>query len=192
MEDPEIKAMAAVNSALGAIEDPEVRKRVLRWANEKFGFQSEHIGPGAKVSRAVAPALEEIDGEIPGIARLDETGGFRLTVRDLKAKSANDAAIRLVHVALRAYERLAGQKGASSKNVLVPLLKGWRVYDGNTRASLARHKGIIRTGDELQLDFHAQAEADQFISEILDDEIEGEWKPGTRAKRRAASAGKKP
>jgi len=193
MSDIEIKAITAVNEALGSIDDPEILKRVLRWANDKFGFvPSGEIILTREISRQrdMPSVLEGATGEIPGIAMLTEAGELRLTVRDLKAKSANDAALRLAHIAIRAYQQLTGQKTMSSKNVLVPLLKDWRVYDGNTRATLARHKGIIRNGDELGLDFHAQADAEKFIKEALDNSIEGTWKPGAKARKRNAPSEK--
>lgn len=189
MSDIEIKAITAVNEALASIDDPEIRNRVLRWVNDKFGF----VPSGVKLTREMSrqrdvPSMSEVvAGEIPGIAMLTETGEFRLTVRDLKAKSANDAALRLAHIAIRAYQKLTGQKTVSSKNFLVPLLKYWRVYDGNTRAALARHKGIIRNGDELGLDSHATTDAERFISDALDNAIDGTWKPSTKARKRSAS-----
>ncbi len=124
MSDIEINAITAVNEALSAIEDPEIRKRVLRWANDKFGFvpSGEKLGREVSRNRDMLNKPEGGAGEIPGIAKLSDTGEFRLTVRDLKAKSANDAAVRLAHIAIRAYQLLTGQKTMSSKNVLVPLL----------------------------------------------------------------------
>jgi hypothetical protein len=180
--DSEIKAINAVSEALSAIEDPEIRKRVLRWANDRFGYI-----PTAKLSsptQTVLPSASAIGegSELPGIAKVSETGEFRLTIRDVKARSAIDAALRLTHIAIRAHEKLTGQKSMSSKSILVPLLKSWRVYDGNARFALAKHKGILRNGDALELDFHAQADADRFIAEAVDQTIEGAWKPGSRAK----------
>ena len=189
MSDIEIKAITAVNEALASIDDPEIRNRVLRWVNDKFGFVPSGVKPTRETTRQRGlPSMSEVvAGEIDGIAMLTETGEFRLTVRDLKAKSANDAALRLAHIAIRAYQKLTGQKTVSSKNFLVPLLKDWRVYDGNTRAALARHKGIIRNGDELGLDSHATTDAERFISDALDNAIDGTWKPSTKARKRSAS-----
>src|SRR5688572_8384948 len=110
--DPEIKAMNTIGEALIAIEDAEGRMRVLRWANDKFGYQTVPIKPQS--SRA-ANSGEPIKGpsgerEIPGIAMLSEDGELRLTVRNAKARSAVDAALRLTHIAIRAHERLTGEK----------------------------------------------------------------------------------
>jgi hypothetical protein len=184
MEDAEVKAITTLNEVLSSIDDSEIRQRVLRWANDKFGFVPVYQQPDYP-STAARPALSVLGGEekeIAGIARLTSEGELRLTVRDLKAGSANDAALRLAHVAIRAYQQLSGQKTVSSKNVIVPLLKNWRIYDGNTRAVLARHKGIIRIGDELDLDIHAQNDADRYMRDILDEGVEGKWKPGSNKK----------
>jgi hypothetical protein len=114
--------------------------------------------------------------EIPGVARLNDSGDLHITIRDLKARSGLDAAVRLAHVAIHAYHQMTGQALSSSKG-LTPILKSWRIYDGNTRARLAKEKGIVRTGDDLSLDAHAARDAQRFIEEILDPSIDGTWRP---------------
>ena len=121
--------------------------------------------------------------EIKGIAHVDQQGKFRLSVRDQKAKNTNDAARRLTYVTIRAHEQLTGDANASSKDVIVPILSIWRCYTGNTRLALANDKGIHRNEGLLGLDTPAKEEADRFMKEMLDDKIEGAWKP-------AASSGK--
>jgi len=83
----------------------------------------------------------------------------------------------------------------SSKDVLVPLLKDWRIYDGNIRAALAKHKGILRDDDLVRLDSHAKTEAENILREIQDPEIQGKWKPeqvGKKAKRSKKNEPTKP
>jgi len=161
--------------------------RVLRWALDRFGMGGMPPAVGqkkGKLDNNVIIAEGEVDTkEIPGIAILSEDGQFRLTVRDLKAKNLKDAAIRLVHVAIRAYTKLTGKTTAPSKNVILPLLKDWRVYDGNTRVAISRHKGVLRKGDEMSLDFHSQNDADQFIEEILDENVKGAWSPAGKGRK---------
>lgn len=65
----------------------------------------------------------------------------------------------------------------SSRKNLTPILKEWRLYDGNTRARLSKERGILRDGDNLSLDAHARRDAERFIEEISDPEIKGQWKP---------------
>jgi hypothetical protein len=194
--DAEIKAISAISEALGQIEDPEARKRVLRWANEKFGYvpvSSKGAVLGQAGTGTPVPVVGGGDGkEMPGIARVSGEGELRLTVRDVKARSAMDAVVRLAHIAIRAHELLTGQKSISSKNVLVPLLKSWRVYDGNARTALGKQKGIIRNGDELELDVHAQGDADRYIAEALDGGIEGTWNPAAKGRKRQARLAKNP
>lgn len=117
-----------------------------------------------------------VGGEMPGIARLSDTGELKITARDLKAKSGLDAAVRLAHIAIFAHEQLAGQP-LSSRSGLTPLLKEWRLYDGNARARLSRDRGILRNEDSLSLDAHARVDAERYIAEIQDSETHGVWKP---------------
>jgi hypothetical protein len=130
--------------------------------------------------------LTDSGQELPGIARITDAG-LEVTVRDLKARSANDAAIRLAHIAILAKEKLTGTKTLSSRNELLPILKEWRAYDGNTRVALANHRGIHRDGDQLSLDAISRREAQKYIDEILDESIQSTWNPTGRARK----AGKK-
>lgn len=180
MADREIEAMSVINEALSKVDDAQTRARILRWAVERFG----PIGGGLPGTAAASARPQLGDDEIPGIAKIDKEGKFHLTVRDLKAKGTIDAAMRLVHIAVRAHGLLSGEREVSSKNVVLPLLKSWRVYDGNTRAAIARHKGIVRSGDMLQLDVHAEKDADKYIADTLDADVQGSWKPTARLKKK--------
>jgi hypothetical protein len=52
----ELQAMAAVGRVLDGIDDPAVRQRVLRWANERFLIERPPTSASAKISQA-DPAL---------------------------------------------------------------------------------------------------------------------------------------
>lgn len=190
-DDKEVVAMGAVAKALSQLDKEEIA-RVLSWASAKYGAGMTLPANGGQTkpfaggfdSQPVATPYNQEAGEIPGIARLEDDGTLTLTVRDLKARSANEAAIRLAHVAIYAYCKLSGEKVASSRGIVTPLLQQWRVYDGNTRRVLKEHRGIIRNGDLLSLDAHSRAEAEQYIAEILDPSIDGKWKASTTSKRK--------
>ena len=177
--DAELAVIATVSDAVGSLPDQEARMRVINYV------MARHL-PGASLRLdALSPAphapresAREVRGtrELPGIAQLSDKGDLRITIRDLKAKSALDAAVRLAVVATYAHEELTGQK-LSSRRCLTPLLKQWRLYDGNSRARLAREKGIIREGDNLSLDAHARRDAERFIEEIRNQTIKGTWRP---------------
>lgn len=184
-QDQEIAAIATISAALARLDAEEARRRVISYVLARYmpagalsplvverASQPTATIPNALVSFSAQPAVHEI----PGIARLTESGDLYLTVRDLKARSGLDAAVRLAHVAIYAYRQLTGQPLSSSKG-LTPILKSWRIYDGNSRTRLAREKGIIRSGDDLSLDAHATRDAERFVQEILDVNIEGKWKP---------------
>ncbi len=186
MQD-ELDIMKQIDSALAPIDDDEMRTRILRWAWDKFGSvdQARSLGEIPNVQSEDSISVHDLSGrkEIPGIASIDDNGQMRLTVRDIKAKTANDAAIRLTHVAVFAYQKLLGVEGVSSKHVVVPILREWRAYDGNTRKAISDHKGIMRDGDMLTLDIHSKNEAEYYIDQILDDSVAGKWKPTARKKK---------
>ncbi len=144
--------------------------------------------PTGGVRMAPHPVVPSGDEkEIPGIARVTQNGEFHLTVRDLKARSANDAAIRIAHLALLANERLNHSESLSSKNVLVPILRRYRAYDGNTRGALAQHRGFARAGDQLSMDLHCKEEAEEYMRQILDPSVQGTWNPAAKpAKKKRA------
>jgi hypothetical protein len=183
----ELECMHALDESVRALEDESARSRVVGWLAAKY-LGSSNTGARTTVN-AVRTSTGEpkegdtLNGQIPGIAKLSQSGELLLTVRDFKAKSANDAAVRLVHVVLWAAAKLTGESGFSSKNFVVPLLRKYRCYDGNTRSAIAADKGLVRDGDLLSLDFHAEQYAQKIVDEILDTTSEGRWKPST-AKRR--------
>lgn len=174
----EFESMQVIDKALSSLSEEE-RSRVLQWVGTKYGQVAQSIVRpiGTVVRGAELRPMSSGAGEIPGIARIGSDGKIKLTVRDLKAKNTNDAAIRLVHVVVLAHELLTNEQSVSSKHVLVPVLREWRAYTGNTRATIATHKGIIREGDRISLDAHARQEAEEYIRQVQDDTIQGSWKP---------------
>ncbi len=183
--DAEIAAISAISSALSKLADSEERRRVLSYVLARYlpeGNALSALPPAlsAQPVSSMAPSpvavIEHTQRELPGVARLTDTGELRITARDLKAKSGLDAGVRLAHVAIYAHERLTGQP-LSSRKGLTPLLKEWRLYDGNVRHRLANERGIIRSEDSLSLDAHARRDAERYIEEILNDELHGQWKP---------------
>jgi hypothetical protein len=156
--DSELAAIAASTAALSKLADAEARRRVLSYVLARCLPESGLAFGGSTAPASRAPSalsvVEYTQCELPGVACLSETGEFRIPAHDLKAKSGLDAAVRLAHVAIYAYERLTGRP-LSSRKGLTPLLKAWGLYDGNTRARLAREPGIMRSGDDLSLDRQA-------------------------------------
>lgn len=193
----EVEALMQVDSAFAALDDQEARNRILRWAMDKYanqlilGTQQADL-KGGDVSDADSRERNtpRVSGnEMPGIAKLIGEE-LKIIARDIKAASTNDAAIRLELMAIRAHEKLTGSESVSSRHVITPILKSWRCYTANTRKAIANHKGIIRTGDMLSLDHHAKSEADQYIEECLDPNVEGSWKPsssGRKSSKKGAS-----
>lgn len=185
-QDREITAIAVISTALAGLADTDARRRVLSYVLARY-LPELPIPTGTSLSSKTSftfgqsnsngePLAEPPTREIPGIACINDVGELKITARELKAKSGLDAAVRLACIAIYAHEKLTGQPISSSK-VLTPILRAWRLYDGNTRARLAKERGIIRSGDTLSLDVHARLDAERFIKEILDPEVEGQWKP---------------
>lgn len=186
----EIDAIKTVDAALSALNEDE-RIRVLQWAIAKFRG-STSVGPSSIGRPSLAMPLGGgmvTANEIPGIAALTPDGEFKLTVRDVKASNTNDAAVRIAHLVIWAHQQLKGEPSVSSKKVLVPILRKWRAYTGNTRNILAKHQGILREGDKLSLDMHAAKAAQKYADEALDEAVMGSWAPRSIVKQRKAVRG---
>ena len=124
--DAEANAIATISKALSALDDEAAKKRVLEWAWSKYSKVGPPTGsPDARDKKIEGLQSGENGGEIRDVACLTPEGEFKITARDLKAKSANDAAIRLAHVVIFAYTKLKGDKAVSSRKVLVPVMKEW-------------------------------------------------------------------
>jgi hypothetical protein len=196
VEDLELKAMSEIVSALEKLnESPDAQKRVLAWLNNRFAF----MGFGAGTSGVQGEASQNLGShykatgsstELDGVALKTSDDDFKITLRDLKAKNKIDAASRLTHIAVFAYQNLMKQPAMPSK-VLVGVLEEWRLYDGNTRGMIASHKGIIRTKEGYTLDVHAKREAENFISEVLDSGVTGTWSPSSKTNKKNKSSGGK-
>lgn len=189
-DDPEIHAMALINEALKNLDD-EQTKRVVAWAKAKFRLEipqaavaepTSEVRPASRVPSGPVMVHQDTK-EIPGIATLNSEGGLHLHVRDFKAKSANDAALRILHVAAWAWYTLTGERGVSSRLIIKPALEDHRVYNGNTRKAIKAHRGIRREGDLIFLDAHALREAEEFVAQILDDAVKGVWSPAQSTRR---------
>lgn len=186
--------MATIWAALTELEDEAARNRCINWALSRLGINVS-TGPTRGASGAspvvhsrtasVAPtvdagkALNFTPGpnEWDDVFEQSEDGSIRVIARDLKAKSRNDAAIRLVHLIVYANEVLNGQTKTSSKKLVLPVLREWRAYDPNVRGAIANHQGIKRDGDLLSLDIHSKRDAATYIEQIRDESTKGSWSP---------------
>ncbi len=126
---------------------------------------------------------QELDN-LSSIASVTPDGSYHLVIRDLKANNAKDAVKRLIYVLIRSYTKLTNSTTVSRKDIINPELAKWRLADGNSRAYIANDRGILKQGDHLCLDKHAQNEADQFINDINNSQIIGSWKPNAIKKNR--------
>ncbi len=178
----EAEAIAKIDEMLSAITDNDARRRILQWAYAKYMLGK--TGIGMPNDYQVPMAEKPIQGrELPGIATLTPDGKMVLTVRDFKAKNKTDAGLRAALAYVLAYEKLTG-KPAPSRHGLTPLLKDLRLYDGNIRAAIAEHPGIVREKDHIRLDSVARQEATNIISEIIDMKIKGKWQSSFRPHRK--------
>lgn len=187
----ELECMRMIDESIQAVSEEAAKTRIAEWVAAKYLARGPanmaKDDPLFHSPRAVAE--DSRNKEIPGVAKLSQNGDIQLTVRDFKARSANDAAVRLVHVVVWATGKLTGETFTSSKAVVVPSLKKYRCYDGNTRTAIANDKGLVRDGDKLSLDFHAEQYAEKIIAEIRDPAVEGKWRP-VSGKRRSPRFGR--
>ena len=189
----EIQALSSIIEALEGVEDQDAINRILDYVLNKFGDENTASKP--QVRQHQDEDFDDDDSsfganEIPGVALVSDSGTFKLTVRDPKAKNTNDAAIRLALVTIYAYCQLTKEKTASSKKIVKPVLENWRAYTGNTRNALAQHAGILRDGDALSLDHHATLEAEQILHDIKDPNIIGKWQPNGKKSRTSKTPSK--
>lgn len=123
-------------------------------------------------------------GTLGGVAEKDN-GNVHIIATDLKAKNAMDAARRLVYVTLYARSVLLSEKKTARK-ALVEVLKGYNLYDGNTRRLIASDKGLIRDGRKtIWLSNPAAEVARGFVKEIQDPTTKGSWGISSRRRRRS-------
>jgi hypothetical protein len=193
--DVELNVMAGMLKEVSKIkEDPAAVNRVMVWLSNKLNFASVAPKGPSRPSNGDkgSQTSEQQQGAHSEIAEINEDGTLLLHLRDLKAKTKIDATKRLVLITLLLAEELSGKKTVSSKNVLLPLLKEWRVYDGNTREFIATYQGIHRKGDELSLDKPGKDEARKYLAEIADETIIGSWSPAQASrpvKKKAKTTG---
>jgi PAS domain S-box-containing protein len=154
--DFELAAIAKSSAALEELSDGAARRRVLTYVMNRYlqetGADRRQIATISEATPAVPGmrAQEIVEEDLQGLARLTEDGEFEIVISEFWASSRLDAAVRLAKLAIYAHQRLTG-RALSSRAGLTPLLKHWRLYDGNTRARLARERDIVRSGDSLSL-----------------------------------------
>jgi PAS domain S-box-containing protein len=170
--DYELTAIAKSSAAIQELPDSEARRRVLTYVMDRyFPESSSHQQRSASASQPVSAAASRTltrefpEGDLQGVARITNEGDFEIVIREFWASSRLDAAVRLAKLAIYAHERLTGA-AMSSRTGLTPLLKAWHLYDGNTRARLARERGIIRSGDSLSLDDLEKSRASRSVVEM--------------------------
>jgi hypothetical protein len=183
--DEEVFAISTINAALTGLRDPAAKQRVLDYvlARHLHAAPVRTAASPVATKRAPRKSSESVESqsegpvanEIPRVARLMANGDLRVLVRDVKARSKLNAAVRMAHIAIYAYEKLAGAP-LQSRTGLTPVLKSHRLYDGNTRSRIAKEPGIVRDGDQLTLDDNARQAAEKYIGEALDASVEGKWK----------------
>jgi hypothetical protein len=104
---------------------------------------------------------------------------------DLKAKTAIDAAHRVIYLTLLARRQLLNEKKTPRK-IIVEALRSWNLYDGNSRRLIARDKALIRDGRKtVSLSNPAVEEAWKCATHIQDPGVKGEWTPSGGRRHRA-------
>ncbi len=192
MPSDEILAMGIIDDTLNGIDDPDVVERVLAWALKKYGTngnQTIRLDQATATTQDTSPPTEKPPvlspkgNEIEGIAILEPEGKIVFTLRDIKADSKVDAGVKLTLLAAYVHENLTGNEECSRREVINPLLKEWRAYDGGVRGEIANHNGIISVNNRtIKLDRHAKLEAKKIVARVLDSKIMGTWSPNRISK----------
>ncbi len=140
---------------------------------------------GGDTGSSAQPMPPAAFGTLASVAEKDD-GNVHITASDLKAKSAMEAAHRLVYVTLLARRTLLNETKTPRK-VLVETLRGYNLYDGNSRLMIANDKGLVRDGRKsIWLSQPALDVARKFVNDIQDPNTKGTW--GFSPKRRRSSA----
>jgi hypothetical protein len=128
------------------------------------------------------PASSSVD--LTSVAEVDDEQKLQLTVTDLKAANQADATERLIYVALLARRQLLNEKKTPRKELLRHL-RDYGLADGNSRASIARDKALVKEGAKfIWLSSPAVSTAQKYVNEINDPKIVGTWTRARRASRK--------
>jgi len=125
-----------------------------------------------------------INQDISLITEKGPNGKFQFNDIDLKAKNRSDAVLRLVCIAVRAYEKVMGELRVSKKTIINPLMKKWGFIAGSDRRAFANIRGLHNEGDNYFLDIPAKQQADKYIEDVLNPEIKGFWNPSIRTRKK--------
>jgi hypothetical protein len=108
-------------------------------------------------------------------------------VGDLKAKSAMDAAKRLIYITLLVRRDLLQEK-KTKRAIVNDVLKSYNLYDGNTRNIIPKDRALVCEGLEyVSLSGAATPIAWEYVKAVQDSSVTGSWRPTTVRKRRAKS-----
>jgi hypothetical protein len=125
---------------------------------------------------------------LDGIAEKDDDGNVNLVVADLKAKSAMDAAKRLIYITLLARRELLAEK-KTERATVNDVLRSYNLYDGNTRGIIPSDKALVAEGRKfVSLSTAALPRAWEFVKEIHDPAVSGAWSPTVRRRRSKSKA----
>ena len=106
----------------------------------------------------------------------------------LKAASARDYYKRLTYLFIYAQDLMLGRTSAP-KSELMAVLKAAKVYDANCRFWLKQKNGFtVDSEDRMKLNASAREQAVKALDEALDNNLQDDWNPDTKAaKPRAAN-----
>jgi len=128
--------------------------------------------------------------DLSGIAEVED-GNCHILVQDLKAKNTIDAARRLIYVTLLVRKVLLNEP-KSRRNYINEVLKGYNLYDGNTRNIIPKDRALVKEGKKfVRLSNTAVPTAWEYVREIKDTTVKGAWVPTKVNRRRRRKKTKK-
>lgn len=178
--DDQKKIEAQVTTPTGATilikGDKDDVAQVLALFTGSTGSQSG-VGGGKTQTGSASPKALHL------VAEKDDDGNINIVATDLKAKSAMDAATRLIYVALLARRELLQEKKVE-RALVNDVLRSYNLYDGNTRNIIPSDKALVTDGRKyVSLSAAALPKAWQYVKEIQDPSVSGKWTPSLKRRR---------
>ena len=170
----EIEAMGKIAEALEGLGEEE-RNRIFAWVYSKFKIKDEM--PIVVGTLGQTPTVPE-SGDFSDIAEISGEE-IRIICSDLKAKTNKDADLRVAYIVCYLRKKMSNDERTPIKDILSQI-KYHGAKDTNTSANIAKQKDLLKEDGFIKLTKPAEQKAKQYIDEIRNPDIKGEWKPAAR------------
>lgn len=167
----EIEAMKKIAEALEGLGEEE-RNRVFAWAYSKYKIGN--VPSMANATPGLAPTSQD-NGDFSDIAEISGEE-LKIICSDLKAKTNKDAALRVAYIVCYLRKKMMNEDRTSIKDILSQI-KYHGAKDTNTSANITKQRDLLKEDGFIRLTKPAEQKAKQYVDEIRNAELKGEWKP---------------